>query len=734
VDPDLIPVQYDGRLIPYPIASAANGAVALSGGEYGWTIPVGSVGNGSFMQMGLPLFDAAFSPYNGKRVRMTALFAVTNYVERGYNSGIFTDASANASVVHSLSTSYDAARGLLKWVFEVTPIWDANNKAGSVRPFAQMQSTAAATAESKIKLIGLYWSAIAVAQPDEQKQVMLREVIRAERKKKQVLPGSDYIVVTANSKEGSGADFTGKQAIANAIASIKDASADRQYEIRCTGEFVASATADFTILVDLIKTFVYTKPFVHLLGTGSGASLCGGLPSGTANLDLYDTLRQDSTSRVENFFINSSNVRYGTHFEGSGGTKNAARHWKAVHVKSDTSNALGYGGSSGEVTRFEDCIFETGGGSSIYIHDNTNWLQPALYDFARCEIRVGAQSPGRAMQLQSLGAGMRSTVRLTDCVVPSGAVLGFLDTWTGPPKIDHADMRLVAPGHEPRAVEMSDFKANALRIVSASAGVSSTVVVDHTSKAFAAIFGDPAQDAEFVSPLWRLSRFGYERVTGGVGLSGWAISGLDIGETNRTATGGGNYAYSLGKRLGNCSSVNKTLTVVVDGVSKNIVFNKNYDGTAAASAPSYNNAAILAEINAALGASAVAGLVPYGRYNYPQFKGNSIRVNSDTTAILKGMGVIFAGRSVARRALSSDARIDGIALDDAAVGKNLRVISCGEIFTGSTGEWFRIAEANASAYSVGALLGIDPASPGYFVPDAPNKVLRIVSAGIALLT
>ncbi|MFX5100498.1 hypothetical protein ABTB97_20485, partial [Acinetobacter baumannii] len=114
---------------------------------------------------------------------------------------------------------------------------------------------------------------------------------------------------------------------------------------------------------------------------------------------------------------------------------------------------------------------------------------------------------------------------------------------------------------------------------------------------------------------------------------------------------------NMGKRLGDCSITNKVLNVIVNGVTNTITFNKDYT--------SMSNAAILAEINAAL-SGAIASLNIYGRDYYPMMPDvTEVVYNTTATYIPKGSVVAKSGGSV-RLAQTGD-KIYGVALDDIPV-------------------------------------------------------------------
>jgi len=228
---------------------------------------------------------------------------------------------------------------------------------------------------------------------------------------------------------------------------------------------------------------------------------------------------------------------------------------------------------------------------------------------------------------------------------------------------DHAEIQISMMGRNPLPV-YNGFRAKSLRIKSKSTGSGSTVSFDQTSTAFNLIFGNSNETIDFVNKYNRNQKHGYQYKIGGSALSGYAISNYDCGEYTVGASAN-KYIGSLGKRLGDCSSANKTLTVIIDGTTYNIVFNKNYNGTASTVAPTYTNAQIIAEIVAIIGTVADVDLYNLSGDYYPAFGNMENLKNGDTSEILAGMAVVRTGLKTVRKALNSDNRISGICLDDA---------------------------------------------------------------------
>ena len=117
------------------------------------------------------------------------------------------------------------------------------------------------------------------------------------------------------------------------------------------------------------------------------------------------------------------------------------------------------------------------------------------------------------------------------------------------------------------------------------------------------------------------------------------------------------------------SGTSKTLTVTIDGTPYNIVFNTDLT----AQTDEY----VIGLIDAVIGAVADTDIYAVGLEYYPKFKGTAIKINADTTAILAGMGVVFNGTTGVKIATNADGHIDGIALDNFAVGQEGRIIEGG---------------------------------------------------------
>lgn len=246
---------------------------------------------------------------------------------------------------------------------------------------------------------------------------------------------------------------------------------------------------------------------------------------------------------------------------------------------------------------------------------------------------------------------------------------------------------------------VSNNRGKALKITSASTGATSTVRVSGT--AADVIFGVDGL------PVYR---------DGGGGLQGyaygyWDISGIltaPSGTTENTAVNN-----TLGTRLGDCSTTNKTLTVTVDGGTPiNIVFSTNL--TAA------TNATIIATINTALGAAAVAAeyLVSQGE-TYPQAPDReAYLINDGTVGIPRWAPVKYgANQRAVQITTTSDAATAfvGVALEPIPPGKSGRILTEGRLR-------YDQMRGISSGFAYGQAISLSSTADGSFEKSSTKQV------------
>jgi hypothetical protein len=270
---------------------------------------------------------------------------------------------------------------------------------------------------------------------------------------------------------------------------------------------------------------------------------------------------------------------------------------------------------------------------------------------------------------------------------------------------DYADIQIKCTS--PIIFSNSGAKGKGLRITSKTTGSTSTVRFDETSSAFALIIGDVNRTVEEIT-LWQWKfKHGYYWKVGGDTLKGFAVGGNDIDESSSHT--------SLGKKLGDCSSVAKTLTVNIDGSNYNIVFNENFT--------SQTNTYVISKITAVIGSVADVDVYAVGFEYYPQFEGVKILKNIETTAILAGMAVTIDDYQGIKKAISAD-NFDGVCLDACANGQFGRVLTRGQLYSAAiTNQRFRLLDVGLVSISKGSGFGISGTQAGYFDINATPKVL-----------
>ncbi|OOB91175.1 hypothetical protein B0T42_07185, partial [Rathayibacter sp. VKM Ac-2630] len=310
---------------------------------------------------------------------------------------------------------------------------------------------------------------------------------------------------------------------------------------------------------------------VELLGTEVGfCILDGSQPDSVGDgHQNTSTLWLKDGAELTNLTILMRNGRYAVHSENSGQSPNARhdpvnchiqhlgndgmRTWRAANPGSGLSvanvwtadRAWGYGASSGMYQRYESTTMLSNF-EAFYVHDNADFAAPIRHDFINC--RILSVLPTGKIEIQSLGSGQSSTVNMNGTET-NALHVNYSDTpWisTNPENLvaDHAQIVFRSDGNDMLGFS-STCRGRALRIRSSSTGATSSVAASGT--AAAAILG------------------GTRARRGGGGLAGylwgrWDISGITVGPNGTTTV-----ANTLGRRLGNCTTTPKTLTVTVDG-------------------------------------------------------------------------------------------------------------------------------------------------------------------------
>lgn len=522
------------------------------------------------------------------------------------------------------------------------------------------------------------------------------------------------------------ADFVGRRAIQDALDSIVDAEPTNRYLIDVwEGVYSATELAHFD---NNDKCFIQAKDYVDVVARSkSNTFIYGELPDNLGVNFLYGNYSpvywRATDCYLKNFTVIAKNCRYPIHNDNapSDSTQNIINcdiiHYGNYNdaTVSTSWNPIGLGTKSGQVFTVEDSTLDY-----VSIHNNIDFEKPSTVTFRNCTIkgRPDEKTFSEIISLGSLGSGLKCDFILEKCDVAKGIPIKLSgsnnkSTTLSSINADVNEINLIMKDNKPLAINNNSYIQGGLCIKSKTSDSNSKVRFDETSTAFEYIISNNLHNVVLENGSLRNVVNGYEYFDGGNTLSGFTVGSLGVSSQTAFA--------SLGKRLGDCSVVSKTLTVVINGNTYNIIFNTNLTNE--------TNDNILSLINSVISSDGVASIYVIAKDYYPAFKGNTIKTNADSTHILAGMGIVFVGVGTIRKATNADGRIDGIALDNCIVGGKTRVITCGEIHTRSSGQRFTIQQSANTPTTFGSKLGISTTS-GIFEINATPTLLSGVGTNI----
>lgn len=312
---------------------------------------------------------------------------------------------------------------------------------------------------------------------------------------------------------------------------------------------------------------------------------------------------------------------------------------------------------------------------------------------------VTTQEGGKALWIQPLGSGQADSLTMR-----GASAIGDLYYWPNPwlpntleyQPADHTEMSVTGVDTSPMVFESFEF-GRALKIQSVTDGLDSKVAV--SGDAVPVIFGKESYSLDGCS-----------------GIPGYVYSWADISGEKVGSPSVGNVT-SLGKRLGNCTTVNKTLNVLIDGsTSRTIVFNQDYTNQ--------DNVAILAAINAVLGSLASATAYNIGGRYRPLIIGEEGKVkNNGLPGIRMGMATVYDAsiRNIRKMTATDDSSMfAGITLQDFYPDEIGRIKTSGHV---KHTDLYGIT----TALTFGQRLYVDPSEPGKLTTVAgANPIMRAI--------
>ncbi|MDO7481530.1 hypothetical protein Q5X45_01845 [Acinetobacter baumannii] len=481
------------------------------------------------------------------------------------------------------------------------------------------------------------------------------------------------IITSADTGE-IGAAFTGKNAVQLALNSFSDASYKNRYVIKAKGFHKVDIAKD-VIGYPGYPSMILAKDHVDIVGDGKTVFWCelphndedvG--PSADGNTyprNRYQTLysyAKDCLIKDVTFVV--VNARYALHLDNPLGA-NATHNFEGVwfYFKGDVGSkqALGIGTSSGEKIYFKGGGSHSDSGQPLYCHNNVKFSDPSLVYFEGH--RFSSNSSNLIGRIESDGSLLHDKMQFIGCSFGGTSYIfsyGEYRLRANPAQnydsFDHAEWQLEGYGNDPFLFD-NNVNGFCLRIKTTATGAGNTVRFDKTSSAYPILIKNNQANSDvnlYVDSRDYLDGYIVQDGTAGLPAQAWGCK--DLGEMAADIEKPTVYT-SMGKRLGNCTAVNKSLGVIINGTTYTVTFNKDYT--------SMSNAAILVEINAAL-VDATADLYAYGRDYYPMMSDVAETVyNSGTTYIPKG-SVVTKSQGTVKLANGND-KVFGVALDDIPV-------------------------------------------------------------------
>ncbi|MCG9496951.1 hypothetical protein [Acinetobacter pittii] len=548
-------------------------------------------------------------------------------------------------------------------------------------------------------------------------------------------------ILTSADTSDTSAAFVGKNAVQLALNSITDATDKKRYTIRTKGLHKVNVASD-VIGYPGYPSMILAKNHVDIIGDGKTVFWCE-LPyddaaiGPSANGSTYPrTQYQTLYSYAKDCLIKDVtfvvvNARYALHLDNSLGA-NVTHKFEGVSFifKGDkgSKQALGIGTSTGEQIYFIGGGSHSDSGQPLYCHNNSKFAKPSLMSFNGH--KLSSNTDKRIARIESDGSLVNDKMEFIGCSFGGTAyVIEYGELWlrANPAQnydsFNHAEWQLTGYGNEPF---LFDNKVNGycLRFKTNATGSGNTIRFDKTSSAYPLLIKNNQANTDV--SLYVDSRDyidGYVVQDGTLGLAAQAFGCKDLSET--AAFADANVVYtSMGKRLGDCSTINKTLGVIINGVTSTVTFNKNYT--------SMSNAAILAEINAAL-TGATVDLYSYGRDYYPMMTDVAETVyNNGATYIPKG-SVVTKSQGTVKLANGND-KVFGVALDDIPVMTTTaeglkkgqgRVLKRGYIYADQTKAHFVLADNQNPA--IGTKFSVNN---GQLITDPSGRISVDIDVGV----
>lgn len=478
-------------------------------------------------------------------------------------------------------------------------------------------------------------------------------------------------------KTSVSATANGVNAIQNKIDSITDATDKNRYQIDVAAGVYKVEQANQFLGYPTYPAMICPKNHIDIVGKGLDKTIVWSeLPYIDANIsnasngevyprDRYQTIYNYADDvTIQGITFVGQNLRYTLHQDDSRGVDTKRYYVDCGFVfKGDKGwgQTLGIGTHSGEETYVKGGYSQSDTLFAFACHNNIDFQHPSVWEFENHTF--SSLGDIRAISMQSCGSLVSDKLELIGCaLVGRSYILTYGDSsWMTATEnrdyFNHAEWQITGYNNEPFLFN-NVVEDSCLRFKTTATGVSTSIRFDKNSSAYPLLIKNNRLNTDKNVYTGRDYIDGYIVQDGSVDMSAQAWGCRDVSERVYIYDGSSNFT-SLGKRLGDCSAVNKALIVIVNGTSNTITFNKNYS--------TMTNAQIITEMNGQLSGATVS-LYSYGRDYYPQLSdATEVVYNTGATFIPKG-SIVAKSKGDIHLAGEND-KVYGVALDDIPVVK-----------------------------------------------------------------
>ena len=540
------------------------------------------------------------------------------------------------------------------------------------------------------------------------------------------------------STSGKTIHFSGLTAISDALNSINDNSKYNRYTIHVEGEFRFTDPLTVPMFDGTEYSIVLMKDYVDIEGDGPDRSIImmdiapnSTFHSGKTYVDYQPVYFRGVEATMKGIKVLGKNCRYAVHIEHGDYDNPQSYYDKVVNIEDcyieylghpdyegSYNGCLGTGISSGQIWNIKNSILKNAysNHASFAMHTPLKVAdRPCVVNFDNCHF-------DKQLTMHNYNFGNVVFVNIKNCYFDNAVPLIVYAYYNNIAFSNIGDYTGILMGANSLKAAftasglLSVDNGVVLRVTSLSTGTQSKVRFGAESTSFNIIVGNSKFKGVKKNVYYWDTTYGYVIRDGGVDLHGQAFGTIDADEGNTAAGANG----GLGKLLGDCTSVNKTLRINVDGTDYTVTFNEDYTNQ--------SNSYVLSKINAVIGSVATADMFCPAKLYYPEINGFKVVESCDEGAILKGMGVVHTENGI-RKAKNSDGYIDGIALDDFANGQTGRIITKGFIYrkkAQSGNVNFYVYDDKLTNSTLGETFGIDPNNDGLFKAGATPALLRSV--------